>query len=98
MNIKYLKKLLELENSCPMYDKEINIKKLILIPDPLNVLNKEDDDEEIKDEEKTEFLNRAAQEGWWLWFYHDPKTVAVKIINGEKYFDVTDEVKRSPHH
>ena len=48
--------------------------------------------------EKTEFLNRAAQEGWWLWFYHDPKTVAVKIINGEKYFDVTDEVKRSPHH
>ena len=40
-----------------MYDKEINIKNLTLIPDPLKDLNKEDDDEEIKDEEKTEFFS-----------------------------------------
>ena len=44
--------------------------------------------------EKTEILNKAAKEDWWLWFYHDPSTVAVKIKKGEKYFDVTEEVKR----
>ncbi|MDP6570315.1 MAG: MBL fold metallo-hydrolase [Candidatus Marinimicrobia bacterium] len=47
--------------------------------------------------EKTDFLNMAAKEGWWLWFYHDPKTVAVKISKGEKYFDVSEEVKRDFH-
>ena len=47
--------------------------------------------------EKTYFLNMAAKEGWWLWFYHDPKTVAVqsfKALNfkvvaaGDSYNDV----------
>jgi glyoxylase-like metal-dependent hydrolase (beta-lactamase superfamily II) len=44
--------------------------------------------------EKTIFLNDAAKYGWWLWFYHDPETVAVKITRGEKYYDIVDELKR----
>ena len=45
-------------------------------------------------EEKTQFLKEAADKKWWLWFYHDPKTVAVRIKEGVKYYDVTDEVLR----
>ena len=45
-------------------------------------------------EEKTDFLKRAAKENWWLWFYHDPDTVAVKIREGRKYYDVAKEVFR----
>jgi len=44
--------------------------------------------------EKTEFLKKAAEENWWLWFYHDPETVAVRIEKGVKYYDVVEEVKR----
>ena len=42
-------------------------------------------------EEKTQFLQDAACEGWWLWFYHDPKTVAVKIEKGDKYYNIVSE-------
>ena len=45
--------------------------------------------------EKEKFLKEAAENNWWLWFYHDPDTVAVQINFGEKYYDVVDEVKRS---
>jgi len=45
-------------------------------------------------EEKTKFLQEAAEKDWWLFFYHDPKTVAVKIAKGEKYYDVVKEVLR----
>tara|TARA_Y100000590_G_scaffold353249_1_gene406090 strand:- start:1680 stop:2537 length:858 start_codon:yes stop_codon:yes gene_type:complete len=45
-------------------------------------------------EEKTKFLNEAAKKKWWLWFYHDPLTVAVKIRSGKKYYDIIDEIKR----
>jgi glyoxylase-like metal-dependent hydrolase (beta-lactamase superfamily II) len=45
-------------------------------------------------EEKTKFLREAAENDWWLFFYHDPKTVAVKIVKGEKYYDVVEEVLR----
>ncbi|MBC8311438.1 MAG: MBL fold metallo-hydrolase [Candidatus Marinimicrobia bacterium] len=45
-------------------------------------------------EEKTKFLQDAAEGNWWLFFYHDPKTVAVKIRKGEKYYDIVDEVFR----
>ena len=45
-------------------------------------------------EEKTIFLKEAADNNWWLWFYHDPKTIAVKIKQGKKYYDVVDEVLR----
>ncbi len=45
-------------------------------------------------EEKTEFLEKAADGNWWLFFYHDPKTVAVKIEIGEKYYNVVKEVFR----
>ena len=42
--------------------------------------------------EKTQFLAQAADENWWLVFDHDPKTSAVKIQQGKKYYDVVDEV------
>ena len=45
-------------------------------------------------EEKTNFLKEAAKNNWWLWFYHDPKTIAVRIKKSEKYYDVVDEVMR----
>jgi len=45
-------------------------------------------------EEKTEFLHKAAEGDWWLFLYHDPKTVAVKIANGEKDYKVVAEVLR----
>ena len=46
-------------------------------------------------EEKTEFLKNAAKYNWWLWFYHDPATVAVRIKKGKKYYDVVEEVMRN---
>jgi len=46
-------------------------------------------------QEKAEFLKKAAENNWWLFFYHDPQTVAVKIEAGEKYYDVVEEVFRS---
>ena len=45
-------------------------------------------------QEKTKLLNQAVESEWWLFFYHDPETVAVKIVKGEKYFDIIKEVKR----
>jgi len=45
--------------------------------------------------EKTKFLNKASDEGWWLWFYHDPDTVALQIEKSKKYYDIVKEVKRS---
>jgi hypothetical protein len=45
-------------------------------------------------EEKTKFLHDAAEGDWWLFFYHDPKTVAVKIASGEKHYDIVQEVLR----
>tara|TARA_B100001250_G_scaffold155769_1_gene133886 strand:+ start:2673 stop:3533 length:861 start_codon:yes stop_codon:yes gene_type:complete len=45
--------------------------------------------------EKTKFLNQAADEGWWLWFYHDPNTVALQIEKSKKYYDIVKEIKRS---
>ena len=42
--------------------------------------------------EKTDFLDLAANNNWWLFFYHDPKTIAVKVSKGEKYYDVVKEV------
>jgi|TARA_B100001741_G_scaffold305554_1_gene297923 glyoxylase-like metal-dependent hydrolase (beta-lactamase superfamily II) len=45
--------------------------------------------------EKTNFLNQAADEGWWLWFYHDPNTVALQIEKSAKYYDIVKEIRRS---
>ena len=42
-------------------------------------------------EEKSNFLNEAAEKNWLLFFYHDPKTIAVKIRKSEKYFDIIEE-------
>jgi glyoxylase-like metal-dependent hydrolase (beta-lactamase superfamily II) len=44
--------------------------------------------------EKTKFLEQACANDWWLFFYHDPKTVAVKIEKDEKYYKVKQEVMR----
>ena len=45
--------------------------------------------------EKADFLKEAANNRWWLFFYHDPTTVAVQIRPGEKYYDVVEEALRS---
>jgi len=42
-------------------------------------------------EEKSTFLTEAAEKNWLLFFYHDPKTIAVKIKKSEKYFDIIEE-------
>ena len=42
--------------------------------------------------EKTQFLSDAAKNGWWLYFYHDPDTIAVKIKEGKKGYDITEQV------
>jgi len=44
--------------------------------------------------EKKEFLDKACEFNWLLFFYHDPKCVAVRIEKGDKYYEVTDEYKR----
>jgi len=46
-------------------------------------------------EEKTDFLYHASENEWWLWLYHDPRTVAVKIKSGGKYYDIIEEIYRS---
>ena len=43
-------------------------------------------------EEKTKFLKLASKNNWWLFFYHDPKTVAVKIKEDIKYYQVLDRI------
>lgn len=42
--------------------------------------------------EKTKFLSDAAKNNWWLYFYHDPKTVAVQIEKNDKGYGVINEV------
>ena len=43
-------------------------------------------------EEKTQFLKLASKNNWWLFFYHDPQTVAVKIKDDKKYYQITKKV------
>ena len=49
---------------------------------------------ELTLKEKESFLLDAANNRWILFFYHDPKTVAVKIKKSAKYFEVIDECIR----
>ena len=49
---------------------------------------------ELTMEEKEIFLSEAADNNWILFFYHDPRTVAVKIKKSDQYFEVVDELKR----
>ena len=42
-------------------------------------------------EEKSTFLTEAAEKTGYFFFYHDPKTIAVKIKKSEKYFDIIEE-------
>ena len=44
-------------------------------------------------DEKTEFLKLAAKNNWWLFFYHDPNTVAVKIAENDKYYRIIEKIK-----
>jgi glyoxylase-like metal-dependent hydrolase (beta-lactamase superfamily II) len=43
--------------------------------------------------EKTIFLKEAADKNWLLFFYHDPKTIAVRIKKADKYFEIIEEYK-----
>ena len=43
--------------------------------------------------EKTDFLKLASENDWWLFFYHDPQTVAVKIKKDKKYYKIIKKVK-----
>ncbi len=45
-------------------------------------------------EEKEVFLNLAADNNWLLFFYHDPKTVAVRIKKSDKYYEIVDKYER----
>ena len=49
---------------------------------------------ELTMEEKEIFLSKAADNDWILFFYHDPRTVAVKIKKSYQYFEVVDELRR----
>ena len=44
--------------------------------------------------EKKIFLDRASDENWLLFFYHDPEIVAVTIKKNEKYYKIIDEYRR----
>ena len=43
--------------------------------------------------EKKEFLDKACESNWLLFFYHDPECVAVRIVKGDKYYEITDEYR-----
>ena len=45
--------------------------------------------------EKKEFLDLASKNNWLLFFYHDPKTIAVRIKKAEKYYEVVEKYERS---
>ena len=45
-------------------------------------------------QEKTSFLKDASDNNWWLWLYHDPKVIAIRIKTGKKYYDVVEEMCR----
>ena len=49
---------------------------------------------ELTMEEKEIFLSEAADNDWILFFYHDPRTIAVKIKKNDRYFEVVDELRR----
>ncbi|MAR15557.1 MAG: MBL fold metallo-hydrolase [Candidatus Marinimicrobia bacterium] len=42
-------------------------------------------------EEKTFFLEEASKNKWLLFFYHDPKTAAVRIEKDKKYYKIIEE-------
>ena len=41
-------------------------------------------------EEKAKLLAQAAEEGWWLFFDHDPELPGVKVAPGEKYVQIIE--------
>ena len=41
-------------------------------------------------EEKAQLLAQAAEEGWWLFFDHDPELPGVKVAPGEKYVQIIE--------
>jgi len=44
--------------------------------------------------EKKKFLDLASDNGWLLFFYHDPNTIAVKIRKTDKYYEVIEKYER----
>jgi len=45
-------------------------------------------------EEKKIFLDQAVKNNWILFFYHDPKIVACRIVKEDNLYKVTDELQR----
>ena len=43
--------------------------------------------------EKELFLKKASENQWILFFYHDPKVIAVKIRRADKFYEVVDEYR-----
>ena len=46
---------------------------------------------ELTLKEKKKFLDLASDNRWLLYFYHDPKYIAVRISKGIKYYDTIEE-------
>ena len=44
--------------------------------------------------EKIFFLDKAAENNWLLFFYHDPESIAVRIQKSDKYYKIIDEYSR----
>ncbi len=44
--------------------------------------------------EKKQFLDKASKFNWLLFFYHDPKCIAVRVKKDEKYYKIVDEYRR----
>ena len=45
-------------------------------------------------EEKKAFLDKASNQNWILYFYHDPIVVAVEIKKTDNYYEIINEYKR----
>jgi len=45
-------------------------------------------------QEKKTFLDIASKQNWILYFYHDPKVVAVEIKKKDNYYEIINEYKR----
>ena len=47
---------------------------------------------ELTLKEKTDFLKIASEKDWWIFFYHDPETVAVKVRQDSRYYKIVKKV------
>lgn len=50
---------------------------------------------ELTLKEKESFLEKACNEDWILFLYHDPKIAAIRIKKNNNYYEVKDELRRT---